>query len=147
MKNIPELEIQRVLISLVPVGYNKEHMHVWALVRWWYGAGWTDQLDSTRLHMRKINDFFSVTLLARNIFQPFRQISAGSVRGGLDVQMRAWLDRLISRMIGAFVRLFMIIAGVVWLCVSVLGLGLWLLVWPVVPILPVIGLIASGVGL
>lgn len=122
-------------------------MQFLAFVRWWYGAGWTDQLDSTRLYLRKVNDYFSVSLLAGNLFQPFRQISAGSVRGGLDVQLRAWFDKLISRVIGAFARLIMIVIGLVWLFVSVVFYGIWLAVWPFVPLAPVVGLIAGGIGL
>lgn len=118
-----------------------------AFLRWWYGAGWTDQLDSTRLHLRKINDFFSVSLLAKNLVQPFRQISAESVRGSLDVQFRAWLDRLISRVVGAFMRLIMIIAGLVWLLASIVFYGIWLILWPFVPVIPLIGLTAGGMGL
>lgn len=116
-----------------------------AFVRWWYGVGWTDQFDSARLYVRKINDFFSVSLLFRSLFQPFRQISAGSVRGGLDVQLRAWFDRLISRVIGAIVRLFMILAGLVWLLIVVCWLAAWLVVWPFIPLLPAIGMFVAGV--
>lgn len=116
-----------------------------AFVRWWYGVGWTDQFDSARLYVRKINDFFSVSLLFRSLFQPFRQISAGSVRGGLDVQLRAWFDRLISRVIGAIVRLFMIFAGLGWLLIVVCWLAIWLVIWPFVPLLPAIGMFVAGV--
>ncbi len=118
-------------------------MHVLAFVRWWYGVGWMSQLSAVQLHLRKVSDYFSLSLLVRNLFQPFRQISAGSVRGGFDIQFRAWLDRLISRFVGAIVRFFMIVTGCVWWLLGVLAGGVWLLFWPLLPLLPVLGLVLS----
>lgn len=123
-----------------------KHMQVLSFLRWWYGEGWRGQLSAQQLYLRKIGDFFSVSLLLRNLFQPFRQISAGSVRGGLGVQFRAWLDRLISRMIGAMVRLFMICMGGIWWCLSALMSVVTLALWPLLPLAPLIGLILAGSG-
>jgi hypothetical protein len=90
-------------------------------------------------------DFFSIGLLFRTLFSPFRQISAGRVRGPLGVQLRAFFDRLTSRLIGAMVRSAMIIAGVSALIFhSVLG-GLTIIGWLLVPAIPFAGiLMASG---
>ncbi len=123
-----------------------KHMQVLSFLRWWYGEGWLGQLSAQQLYLRKIGDFFSVSLLLRNLFQPFRQISAGSVRGGLGVQFRAWLDRLISRMIGAIVRLFMICMGGIWWCLSALMSAITLALWPLLPLAPLIGLVLAGSG-
>lgn len=122
-------------------------MQFLAFFRWWYGAGWLDQFELSRLRLRKIGDYFSIGLLFRTLFQPFRQISAGSVRGGLDVQVRAWLDRLISRAIGGMVRLVMIIIGSVWWCFSMMIAIVWLFVWIFVPVLPFVAFALTQGGL
>lgn len=84
-------------------------------------------------------DYFSIDLLLRTFFAPFRQISAGKVQGPLGVQMRAFFDRLISRIIGAMVRFVMIIVGSVALGVYGLFGFVAIIIWAIVPLMPVIG--------
>lgn len=86
-------------------------------------------------------DYFSIDLLLRTFFSPFRQISAGQVRGPLGVQMRALLDRIISRIIGAMIRLVMIIVGVFAIILYTLIGGLMVVLWGVIPVLPVLGIV------
>lgn len=91
-------------------------------------------------------DFFSVSLLLRTLFDPFRQISAGQVRGSIDAQARAWADRTFSRFFGAFIRtLFIMIGLLVAVFVMLLGL-LQLVVWPLIPLLPIIGIVGFIMG-
>ena len=86
-------------------------------------------------------DYFSIDLLLRTFFSPFRQISAGQVRGPIGVQMRAFFDRLISRVIGAMIRLTMIIFGIVAITFYAVVGGVLVVVWGVIPLLPVLGLV------
>ena len=86
-------------------------------------------------------DYFSIDLLLRTFFSPFRQISAGQVRGPLGVQMRALLDRIISRVIGAMIRLVMIIVGIFAIILYALIGGLMVAVWGIIPVLPVLGVV------
>jgi hypothetical protein len=91
--------------------------------------------------------FFSVGLLITSLFAPFRQISAGRVRGSIKVRLMAWGDRQFSRVIGAVVRLMLITIGLtIALIVGIIGLML-ITVWPFLPIAPLIGvfLMQSGV--
>lgn len=91
-------------------------------------------------------DFFSIGLLFRTLFSPFRQISAGRVRGPLGVQMRAFFDRLTSRLIGAMVRTAMIVAGITALTFhSVLG-GVTIVAWLLVPAIPFAGIVMASGG-
>lgn len=88
-------------------------------------------------------DFFSIDVLIGTLFAPFRQISAGQVRGPLGVQLRAFADRLVSRLIGAMVRSFLIIAGSITLVCTLL-MGVVLLVgWAILPFVPVAGVVLS----
>lgn len=86
-------------------------------------------------------DYFSIDLLIRTFFSPFRQISAGGVRGPLAVQMRAFFDRLISRMIGAMIRFTMIIIGSIAIVLYAVYGVLMLVIWGVVPLVPIIGIV------
>lgn len=122
------------------------HMFLVGLIQWWYTRGWRDQLLASRRRIAATADFFSLSTLAMTLFAPYRQISAGSVRGSVAVQLRAFFDKTISRLIGAIVRLTTILSGSV---VIVIQLGIELIVavmWPLWPLLPIVGLIAFAIG-
>lgn len=121
-------------------------MFIAGFLGWWYGAGFSSRMSAFGLRLLKGFDTFSIDLLAKTWFSPFRQISAGQVRGPLVVQMRAFFDRLFSRVIGAIFRTLMMIVGVIWLVFlllfSILELGVWLLL----PVVPVLGAILFAIG-
>ena len=119
-------------------------MQVGALISWWYSTGWLGQMSRVRAYLARVADFFSIPLLLKTLFQPFRQIDSGSQGKSLDAVLRAWVDRTVSRFIGAMIRLFMIILGGVWWILSAV-VGLFAcLIWPILPVLPVVGVIFSG---
>lgn len=121
-------------------------MFIMGLLSWWYGAGWRGRWGSLREKLISATDYFSIDLLLKTFFSPFRQISAGKVGGSLNVQMHAFFDRLISRAIGACVRLVMIVAGLVAIILyAVIGTA-FLVLWAVVPLLPIIGAILAVTG-
>ncbi|TXG76988.1 hypothetical protein E6P97_02525 [Patescibacteria group bacterium] len=118
-----------------------------SLVRWWYGSGWLDQVSLVQGRLDRAADFFSIELLAKTLLKPFRQIDADmSRKGSFDVVIRGMFDQLFSRLIGAMIRLVMIVVG----CVAIAGemlIGLMrLIVWPMVPVAPLICAIAVGVS-
>ncbi len=118
-----------------------------SLVTWWYSAGWRDQAALCSSRLSRVSDQFSITLLLKSLFAPFRQISADTPsRGGLDAKFRAWLDRLISRGIGAMIRSVLIVTGVLFLACEVVIASVRLVSWPLLPVLPVIGLILGLSG-
>lgn len=121
-------------------------MIIMAFFSWWYGAGWANEAKRVKLKIDGISDTFSIALLIATLFSPFRQISAGKANGGLDAIIRAWLDRLVSRMIGAMVRSVMIFIGIISLAaISVYGI-LVLAIWPLIPFAPVIALFVMMTG-
>jgi hypothetical protein len=117
-----------------------------ALLGWWYGAGWQLQAKDVLRRFDELSDNFSIGLLFRTLFSPFRQISAGSVSGPLGVQMRAWLDRLISRFIGALIRSAVIIAGLISMVIFGVVNVLILIFWPFIPLLPLVGILLAISG-
>lgn len=110
-----------------------------AFISWWYGAGWRRQATLVQARIVKVVDMFSIDLLLKTLFMPFRQISVGQVDGSLSVKMRAMVDKLVSRVIGAMIRTVTIITGVLVLSGYVVVGMLTLVAWPFIPILPVIG--------
>lgn len=125
--------------------YNKD-MFIVGILSWWYGAGWKQRLMMLRERLASTADYFSIDLLLKTLFSPYRQISAGQVKGSINVQMRAFFDQLISRIIGAIIRTFMIVFGAVTMLIqSVLG-GTLLVVWGVIPFLPIVGVVLFMMG-
>jgi len=118
-----------------------------ALVSWWYGSGWLDQIGLVRGRFARVADRYSLGLLLRTLFSPFKQLDAYGGGGlGLDARLRAWLDRQISRMIGALIRSFMIVIGLVVIVAEALIAVLRLLLWPFIPLAPLVGLVLTLVG-
>jgi hypothetical protein len=121
-------------------------MFLVGILSWWYGDGWMQRAGLIRERLARTLDFFSISLLFKTLFSPFRQISAGKIRGSIGVQMHAFFDRLISRIIGAMVRTFMIAAGVIVIALHIVW-GLIVLVgWALVPLLPVVGILLFSIG-
>ena len=121
-------------------------MFVVGLLSWWYSEGWARRFKNLSEQIAKAYDYFSIDLLTKTLFSPFRQISAGGVSGPMSVRMRAFFDNLISRFIGAFMRIIMIVVGVLWIMiVSIIGF-LRLVIWPFIPVLPMLGLMMVFTG-
>lgn len=121
-------------------------MFIVGLLSWWYGAGWRQRALIIRERLASIVDYFSIDLLLKTLFAPYRQISAGRVDGPLDVKWRAFVDQLISRCIGAIMRTILILVGGFAIIFSG-SVGLIILVlWGVVPLLPFIGILMTMIG-
>lgn len=110
------------------------------MLTWWYTTGWKLRALRLREKIAATMDYFSIDLLLKTLFAPFRQISAGRVDGPIGVKAQAFFDRLISRMIGAIMRTIMIIAGVITILVHGLIGIVSLVLWAFTPLLPLIGL-------
>lgn len=121
-------------------------MFIAGILSWWYGPGWRERVVAMRESLASTMDYFSIGLLLKTLFSPFRQISAGQVRGPLAVQMRAFFDRLISRLIGAMVRTTIIIVGLVAIFFSMVIGVIGLVLWAFIPLLPIAGLVLWLIG-
>ena len=121
-------------------------MLILAFTNWWYQAGWRDRARLVSERLDKTLDYFSMSLLLKTFFSPFRQISAGKVNGPLGVKLRAFVDRLISRLIGAMIRSFILVIGLFTIAFQALIGLMVLLIWPLVPMLPIVGLAMFMIG-
>lgn len=118
-----------------------------ALVSWWYTTAWNNLGKRVEQRLATVMSFFSVGLLFRTLFDPFRQIAAAQTKGSIDAQFRAWGDRLFSRAVGFVVRSIFIVFGLLAGLLTLLFGGLQIILWPFVPLLPVIGIVGFVGGI
>lgn len=91
---------------------------------------------------------FSLGLLLRTLAAPWKQtVNVAGPNTPLQVRLQWWLGNQISRVVGFFVRLGTLLAGIVILAVTGLAGGLLILLWPLLPAtslgLVIIGLVLS----
>lgn len=121
-------------------------MGIVSLLGWWYGPGWKLRVLALREKLFATIDYFSIDLLAKTFFSPFRQISAGKVRGPIGLQIRAFFDQLLSRVIGSIVRSIVICIGIVAIVLHVILGLIALLLWAVMPLAPFVGVSLALLG-
>ncbi len=109
-------------------------MLVVAFIHWWYGPGWKDTYGRLRVRMRETYLTFSMPILLRTMFAPWRRITSASGRT-LGDKFRAMIDNLVSRVVGFNVRLIALSLGTFILALYALLGGLLLILWPVIPLL------------
>jgi hypothetical protein len=113
--------------------------------RWWYTQGWALAFRRMEHKIRGITELFSVDILLRTLFSPWRRIITypGS---SLDAHFRAFIDNLVSRCVGFMVRITVLFcAMVVTVLIGAFGI-LGSLLWPLLPPLFVAALVWSVVG-
>lgn len=122
-------------------------MFLGGLISWWYGRGWLSQWKRVGRQLSATLEFFSIGQLFTSLFSPFRQISANTASdGSFGASIRAFGDQLLSRIIGAFIRFFTIIIGLLVIMFQSLYGIVIMTVWWVLPILPIAGFILFAIG-
>lgn len=104
------------------------------LVKWWYGRGWQLMFRASLSRLSRLNDVFSVDILLRTLFAPWRRIVTYP-GAGIDAHLRAMLDNFVSRCVGFVVRISVLFVVFV-LAVLQVGIGIaQVLIWPLFPLL------------
>ena len=88
-------------------------MFLVGIFQWWYGTGWLRHVRRSYAGVLRTANTFSLSLLLKTLFSPFKQISAANVGGSPPVQFQAFLDKTFSRAVGAFIRTFTVLFGTV----------------------------------
>ena len=91
-------------------------------------------------------DNFSIGLMFRTLFNPFRQIDAGASGKGPIEALSAFVSRLISRFVGLMMRTVMILVGTVVLLLQLIGGFLVIILHLAMPLLPVAGIALMVIG-
>lgn len=123
-------------------------MAITEMLLWWYAKGWGVFIQHIRVKLSNVTDFFSMSDLIRTLFQPFRQISATSAgaNSSLDLKFHMFIDRLVSRIIGFFSRLILLLIGTIIIILGgVFSLAL-IVLWPFVPLVPLAGIVLCITG-
>lgn len=90
-----------------------------------------------------ITHFFSMPLLLRTLFSPWKRVTTEHSKSGLEDYAETILFNIMSRIVGALIRTVLLAVGLTALTLVVLGYVSFLLLWV---FLPVVALLSSVVG-
>lgn len=119
-------------------------MLVTAFLQWWYGPGWRDTASRLSARIQNIYLNFSLPILIRTLFAPWHRIITPPGSAMQD-KFRAMVDNAISRAVGFSMRLGVLIAGLVIIGITAVAGGLILILWPFIPALGLILIVAGFV--
>jgi hypothetical protein len=112
--------------------YNTSKMIALAFFSWWYGHGWNEAAHNFTKRFQKVSRAFSVRLLLKTLFSPWRRIISYP-GASFGEHLRAWADNLVSRIVGFFVRLLVLVVALISLFVAALVSIVELIIWPLLP--------------
>ena len=121
-------------------------MFLVGLLSWWYGDGLFARIRTIKNRIASVLDFFSIFILIRTLFSPYKQISAAGDFDKSETWLQIFADKLISRLIGFFARVSLIIIGVIAIIFQILFSIILIIFWLILPIIPVAGLIMYVIG-
>jgi hypothetical protein len=107
---------------------------IFEMLRWWYVTGWLQAAHRIGSWTASVERMFSLSLLLRTLFAPWRRIMTPRGRG-LDAQMHAALDNFISRCVGFVIRIGVIFAAAVAMLAALISSIVMTVLWPVLPLL------------
>ena len=113
---------------------------------WYYTRAFRDMLNVWGNLMWFAIHFFSIPLLMRTLFAPWKRMTDEYHRTGFEDILETFLMNMLSRVFGALVRIFFISAGLVFLVVGCLSLLVFLVVWVCMPVLALVSVV-YGVAL
>lgn len=105
---------------------------------WYYSKALIDVFAVWYNFMWFITHFFSIPLLLRTLFSPWKRMTDDSKARTIEGFFEAVVMNIMSRVFGAIARLALIIIGVIALCLGVVGLGIALICWLFSPFLIVL---------
>lgn len=115
-----------------------------SMFTWWYLDGLKDQFKRVKKILARVNDQFSIKLLLKTLFYPFRMIDADKNYGpSLAGKIQAWFDKLISCMIGGVIRTVVVIVGIIMLFLTFIFCVLRVIFWVILPVLPIVVLVVT----
>ena len=82
-------------------------------------------------------NFFSIPLLARTLFAPIYRIHEGYDMRGLQIELilQSFVVNVVARVAGFFMRITVIIVGLIFECILLLLAPILFIVWVMLPVL------------
>ena len=115
-----------------------------AYLVWWYAQEPAYIWKAITVITSKVFHSFSVVLLLRTLFDPWKRDVTTQENASLDVVFKLWLNNLISRFVGFIIRLVTIIVGLILTVVVFLVLLTGFACWLFMPVIIVL-LFINGV--
>jgi hypothetical protein len=110
---------------------------------WWYTKGLRDFFVYLKAILTKITDIFSVKLLLRTFFSPWKRDITPIGGLPLNIVLRIMVFNLVSRLIGAFIKTVILFIYLLVLVVFFAAALTLVLVWIFLPLITVIGIIIA----
>jgi hypothetical protein len=121
-------------------------MFIALMLQWWYGPGWLIQWKKVGLRTRSIGRAYSGKTLLKTLFAPWKRVvAAANPNATIQQKIQYRIDNLVSRLVGAVVRFFTLLAAVVSLVFVALLSIVLALIWPLLPIVS-IAFVLKGIG-
>ena len=127
-------------------------MTFWVIFRdylsWHYTRAYSDIFHIWRNLTYFIFHFFSIPILLRTLFSPWKRVVAERETRGFDLKdyLSTKLVNLIMSLVGAVMRLVLIAIGLVCTGVVVVGGLIFFVLWSILPLV-VLSLISAGITL
>jgi len=112
------------------------------MLGWWYSRGWIWIAQQVYVvELKRIFEFFSVSDLLKTLFSPFRQDYIDTTKAPIGIKLQVFGSNLISRMLGAMIRITLISAGLISAVLFIIAGFLFVIAWPFIPIMPILAVI------
>jgi ATP-dependent Clp protease ATP-binding subunit ClpC len=112
------------------------------VVAFWYGRGLTRFLAALGNFLRGIWDFFSIGMLLKTFFKPFKQSDYGSSKTGLDKVLEDLASNIASRLAGVLMRSALILVGLICMVLGLMAVAVACGVYIIMPIFVGLGWLA-----
>lgn len=103
------------------------------LLRWWYGPGWALAFQRIGTRTHNVALAFSTPTLLKTLFAPWKRIQSNGAKS-FDAKFQAMIDNLVSRMVGFFSRLMVLIAAIIMTSGTFLMSSVFAIGWPLLPV-------------
>ncbi|MDO8482944.1 MAG: hypothetical protein Q7S86_03965 [bacterium] len=100
---------------------------------WHYTRAWPDMFRVIGNYLWFVSNFFSLELLARSLFSPWRRLAISGGKGKEDSFFGALAVNTLMRLVGFGIRAVTIIAGIIALIVTIVVGCLVAIVWLLFP--------------
>ncbi|MFH1129557.1 MAG: hypothetical protein V1686_02370 [Patescibacteria group bacterium] len=113
--------------------------------RWYYGEALRNVLDAWRNFIIFALSYFSIPLLFKTLFAPWRRDITKKPQGLDFKKLFEYLAfNMISRGTGFLIRFFTILVGIIYLVLTVIIGGIFFILWIILPLL-ILGLLIFSI--
>ncbi|MCC7289288.1 hypothetical protein IT414_02790 [bacterium] len=113
-------------------------MVLFSFFTWWYGSGWAQVPREIRRRVNFILQFFSLKIILRTLFAPWKRDIAYARSTALEDRFQALIGNLVSRFIGFIIRVIFMFTAVLAIIFTVVFGVLLMIVWPALPFSPIL---------